>query len=119
MAYGVCFSRKPELLLSPILNTALTQSFHFHDVDDIWAVELFFLYTTSVSVHYILYFRATDLFSQIQVDDSPPLCTTVRCLTKRMRFDFHGGPARLRNFKLLLNCRKRTNLISLSFPLFV
>jgi hypothetical protein len=28
-------------------------------------------------------------------------------LTVNIKFDFHGGSARLRNFKLLLNCRKK------------
>jgi hypothetical protein len=31
----------------------------------------------------------------------------ARGLTKNIKFDFDGGSARLRSFKLLLNCRKK------------
>jgi hypothetical protein len=79
--------------------------------------------------------EALNKYINIMPSSFKPSCLIIyrlMCLTKNLKFDFHGSSARLRSFKLLINCRKKNQpdcirfrtfkeswKISLSFPLFI
>jgi hypothetical protein len=79
-----------------------------------------------------VWLKETKTITKKQEAKHDPGACTLGCLNKNFKFYFHGGSARLWNFKLLLNCRKKNQpnwiifqtskkslKISTSFSLFI